>query len=403
MFINQKYHLSYCTNIHPGEDWAETFENIEKFVPEIASKVANGQAFGIGLRLSNLASEELGLGNTLKEFKTWLDNNNLYVYTMNGFPYGNFHREKVKDFVHHPDWTTDERVAYTIRLFKQLAYLLPANQSGSISTNPISYKYWHGEYAEDLDHIYSLSALNYAKVIAALYEIEKSTGKQLQLSIEPEPDGLMENSEEVVTYFNEYLVPIGCDFLVNEFGIEIDEAEKLVYKYINVCYDVCHFSLAYEDPEYSFKKFNDAGISIGKIQISAALKIIFNAGEVEETWKTLALFNESTYLHQVTEKVGDKVITYTDLPVILDRSKEFNEIRAHFHVPIFLERFGTLLSTQDQILKVIDYLKDHVVSNHLEVETYTWDVLPTELKSNLSDSIVRELLWMKVKLAETNA
>lgn len=403
MFIHQKYHLSYCTNIHPGEDWSETFENIEKYVPEIASKVANGQPFGIGLRLSNLASEELGLGNSLKEFKSWLDKNKLYVYTMNGFPYGNFHREKVKDFVHHPDWTTDERVAYTIRLFKQLAYLLPANQSGSISTNPISYKYWHGEYEEDLDHIYSVSALNYAKVVVALFEIEKSTGKQLQLSIEPEPDGLMENSEEVVTYFNEYLVPIGCDFLVSELGIEIDEAEKLVYKHINVCYDVCHFSLAYEDPEYSFKKFKDAGIGIGKIQISAALKIIFNADEVEETWETLALFNESTYLHQVTEKVGNKVVTYTDLPVILDRSKEFKEIRAHFHVPIFLERFGTLFSTQDQILKVLDYLKDHEVTRHLEVETYTWDVLPTELKSNLSNSIVRELLWMKEKLAETNA
>ncbi|MEA1785997.1 metabolite traffic protein EboE [Arenibacter sp. GZD96] len=403
MFINQKYHLSYCTNIHPGEDWAETFDNIEKFVPEIASKVADGQAFGIGLRLSNVASEELGLGNTLKEFKSWLDRNNLYVYTMNGFPYGNFHREKVKDFVHHPDWTTDERVAYTIRLFKQLAFLLPKNQYGSISTNPISYKYWHGSQEQDLEQVYKVSALNYAKVIASLCEIEKETGKLLQLSIEPEPDGLMENSTEVVSYFKQYLVPIGADYLVSELGVDADEAERLVYKHINVCYDVCHFSLAYEDPEYSFKTFKDAGIAIGKIQISAALKIIFNKDEVEETWNTLSLFNESTYLHQVTEKVGDKVITYTDLPVILDRSKEFKEIRAHFHVPIFLERFGTLLSTQDQILKVLNYLKNYEVTQHLEVETYTWGVLPTALKTNLSDSISRELLWMKGKLTETNA
>lgn len=403
MFINQKYHLSYCTNIHPGEDWTETFANIEKYVPEIASKVAIGQAFGIGLRLSNLASLELGLGTKLKEFKSWLEVNNLYVYTMNGFPYGNFHRERVKDFVHHPDWTTDERVDYTIRLFKQLAYLLPDNQRGSISTNPIGYKYWYGDLEEDLDHIRSLSATNYAKVILELYKIAQDTGKQLCLSIEPEPDGLMENSEEVVTYFSEYLVPIAGDYLTNELKLTAEEAEKLVYRHINVCYDVCHFSLAYEDPEYTFKKFKAAGIGIGKIQISAALKIIFNKNETEQTWETLALFNESIYLHQVTEKVGDKVITYGDLPMILDRSKEFKEIRAHFHVPIFLERFGTLFSTQDQIVKVLDYLKDYDVTNHLEVETYTWDVLPQELKSNLSDSIVRELLWMKEKLAETNA
>jgi hypothetical protein len=403
MFVDNRYHLSYCTNIHPGEDWAETFHNIEKYLPEIASKVANGQAFGIGLRLSNLASEELGLGSKLKEFKTWLDRNNLYVFTMNGFPYGNFHREKVKDFVHHPDWTTDERVTYTIRLFEQLAYLLPKNESGSISTNPISYKYWHGEYAEDLDHVLSVSALNYSKVVAALHKIERTTGKHLELSIEPEPDGLMENSEEVLNYFKEYVVPIATDYLGSELNLDPEKAEKLIYKHLNVCYDVCHFSLAYEEPATTFKKFEAAGIGIGKIQISAALKIIFNKEEVEETWATLALFNESTYLHQVTEKVGDKVITYTDLPVILGRSKEFKEIRAHFHVPIFLERFGTLLSTQDHILKVLDYLKDHEVTHHLEVETYTWDVLPSELKFNLSDSIVRELLWMKEKLAATHA
>lgn len=402
MLVNHKYHLTYCTNVHPGEDWKETFDNLAAYVPKIKGQVASEVPFGIGLRLSNLASLELGLEGELTKFKEWLQKNNLYVFTMNGFPYGNFHRERVKDLVHQPDWTTDDRVIYIIRLFKQLAYLLPDAMSGSISTSPITYRHWHKNNEEDLLQVFTKSALNYAKVVVALAKIEQKTGKHLHLNIEPEPDGLLENSDEVIQFFKNYLVPLGAKVVSNALRIPVSQAEKLVYRHINVCYDVCHFSLAYEAPKESFTKFRDAGIAVGKIQISAALKIIFDEVDADKTWETLALFNEATYLHQVTEKVGEKVITYADLPDILDRSKQFKEIRAHFHVPIFLERFGTLLSTQDQILAVLDYLKDHEVTDHLEVETYTWDVLPNELKTNLSDSIVRELLWMKEKLVQIN-
>lgn len=399
MLILNKYHLSYCTNVHPGEDWQETFDNLAAFLPGIRDKMAGDAPFGIGLRLSNLASLELGLGGELQKFKQWLQENKLYVFTMNGFPYGNFHGERVKDLVHRPDWTTEDRVTYTIRLFRQLAYLLPDKMSGSISTSPITYRHWHKSNKNVLDRVFTSSALNYAKVVTELCKIEQETGKHLHLNIEPEPDGLLENSEEVVRFFEEYLVPLAGKSVRDTMGVSLSKGERLVYRHINVCYDVCHFSLAYEEPEYSFKKFETAGIGIGKIQISAALKIIFDATNVDETWNTLAQFNEPTYLHQVTEKTGGKVKTYGDLPEVLKRPKQFKEIRAHFHVPLFLEKYGTLWSTQDQIIKVVEYLKTHKVTDHLEVETYTWEVLPGEFKSNLSDSIIRELLWVKEKLA----
>jgi len=143
MLVTDKYHLTYCTNIHPGKDWELTFTQLQTHVPTIKAKLAPTVPFGLGLRLSNLASEELDAGENLKHFKHWLQDNDIYVFTMNGFPYGNFHNESVKDKVHAPDWTTKERVVYTKRLFRQLAYLLPEGISGGISTSPISYKHWY--------------------------------------------------------------------------------------------------------------------------------------------------------------------------------------------------------------------------------------------------------------------
>ena len=174
--------------------------------------------------------------------------------------------------------------------------------------------------------------------------------------------------------------------------------EELVKRYITICYDICHFSLAYEHPSETFAKFKEAGIQVGKIQVSAALKILFTGKNREEVWKVLEKFNEPVYLHQVTEKIGERVKTYNDLPIVLEAKKEVDELRAHYHVPIFLERFGALDSTQDQILDTLDYLKKDSLTEHLEIETYTWDVLPEGLKENLSHSIVREIEWLKAHI-----
>lgn len=396
MFVNNTYHLTYCTNIHPGADWKSTFESLKQYVPKIRDQVSMGRPFGIGLRLSNKASEELNEGRKLAEFKTWLNENRLYVFTMNGFPYGNFHNEKVKDRVHAPDWTTDERVTYTKRLFGQLAFLIPEGISGGISTSPISYKHWHD--VSTMGDVFVKGAKNLSEIVLQLHKIEKDTGKYLHLDIEPEPDGLLENSDEVVHFFKEYLIPTAKDRIAESLGIQGSLAEELVYRHINICYDICHFSLAYEAPEETLRKFSKIGIKVGKIQVSSALKIVFNDSDRDQIWESLALFDEPTYLHQVTEKIGDTVRTYNDLPIVLKEKKDFSELRAHFHVPIFLEKFDKLYSTQDHILKVVDYLGQHKVSDHLEIETYTWEVLPDVLKVDLSESIIREIKWLIPKL-----
>lgn len=399
MLVSDHFHLSYCTNIHPGQDWDTTFQSIKEYVPIIKQALAPDRPFGIGLRLSNKASEELDLDHHLTDFKEWLDNNHVYVFTLNGFPYGNFHNERVKENVHAPDWTTVERLHYTQRLFRQLAILVPEGATGGISTSPIGYKH-NFNNESDLNTALSTGAEQMIKVVAQLYNIEKTTGTYLHLDIEPEPDGLLENSDELISFFNGYLLPVASKELPSLLGIPESAVNKMVKRYITLCYDICHFSLAYEEPEDTFKKLKSEEIQVGKIQVSAALKIRFNGKDDDEIWKTLEAFDEPTYLHQVTEKIGTSVKTYPDLPEVLKHKKKVAELRAHFHVPIFLERFGKLYSTQDHIVKTLRLLGNNPISEHLEVETYTWDVLPKALKEDLATSIIRELHWCKSQLEE---
>lgn len=398
MIVGNQYHLTYCTNIHPGQDWKSTFASLKAHVPEIMSSLGRNTAFGLGLRLSNRASEELAEGKNLPEFKNWLEANHIYVFTMNGFPYGNFHGETVKDKVYLPDWTSPDRLSYTLRLFEQLAYLLPDGIDGGISTSPISYKRWHNDQ-NTRKNTFIAAVGNLVRITVFLRELEETKGHYMHLDLEPEPDCFLENTADVFNFYENYLLPLGSEMLVEQLSVSKEQAEQLLLRYICICYDICHFSLAYEDPAYTFSHWARLGINVGKIQISAALKILAT-DPMEPLWEDLSRFNEPTYLHQVTQIADGEFRSFPDLPVVLETKPEFKELRAHYHVPVFLEKFGSLYSTQDHIRKVFACLGDHKLCNHLEIETYTWDVLPENLKTEINSSIVREYKWVLDRLEQ---
>ncbi|MEB2782505.1 metabolite traffic protein EboE [Algoriphagus sp. C2-6-M1] len=397
------FHLSYCSNIHPGESWEATFENLKKYIPEIKDRLHVDKPFGIGLRISHEASLLLENPVQLTKFKSWLEANHAYVFTLNGFPYGDFHRTTVKDQVHFPDWTTTDRRDYTIRSFRILAQLLPEGLDGGISTSPISYRHWFKSKAA-LDAGMLTATQHLLEVVSELVEIKKQTGKSLHLDIEPEPDGILENSEEMIRLFSEWLLPLGKPWLAEKFNISEELAEEYLKEHIQVCYDVCHFAIVYEKPADTFAKFQKAGIKIGKIQISAALKVLIPAEpEARDLVKVKLLpFEESTYLHQVVARLKNGTLkSYPDLPQalkVLGNTNE-DEWRIHFHVPVFLDNYGALASTQDQISIVLnEILKNPSLTNHLEVETYTWEVLPEDTRLSLGESISRELEWVINKM-----
>ncbi|WP_161888469.1 metabolite traffic protein EboE [Pontibacter russatus] len=400
MYLDTGHHLSYCTNIHPGETWAEVFQQLKTYLPPLKQKLSPERPFGIGLRLSNLASEELLQGNQLQEFRQWLQEQDLYVFTMNGFPYGGFHHQAVKDDVHKPDWTTQERLEYTKRLAHILAELLPEGMEGGISTSPLSYKLWFPkEETSKIKSAFSTATDHLVSLVETLLQLKADTSKTIHIDIEPEPDGLLENSDEFISYYREWLLPAAEKALSESRGLSKEEARTAVLQHIQLCYDVCHFALAYEKPAEVFAKIRKAGISIGKIQLSAALKTDLPK-DVEmrgELAGTLARFAESTYLHQVVERGDDgKLTQYPDLPLALEHIRKPNAVewRTHFHVPLFTQTYSGLASTQQDIVEVLQYIQQEPLTQHLEVETYTWDVLPEDMKKELSESIQRELEWV---------
>ncbi len=397
-------HLTYCTNIHPGEEWKAVFSQLKKNVPPLKQRLSPEAPFGIGLRLSAVAARQLLEDENMPVLKKWLNSEDLYVFTINGFPYGSFHGTVVKDKVYKPDWTTKERLDYTLDLVTILKKLLPEGIEGGISTSPLSYKYWiEGNDNATRENIFALSTEHLARAAYKMAEVRKASGKVIHLDIEPEPDCLLENSVETVDFFTDWLFPAGSKYLAEEYGIEKEQALEMLQNHIRVCYDTCHFAVEYETPELAIQAFKKAGIRIGKTQISAALKARFETtSQKKAVIQRLQEFEEDTYLHQVIERDSYNALTqYRDLQdafaSFVNYENDMNgytEWRIHFHVPIFADAFDGLESTRDDITKSLNILLQETDCTHFEIETYTWNVLPDYLKTNILDSIEREYRWV---------
>ena len=354
---------------------------------------------GIGLRLSNSASLDIQAAEELKEFKEWLTANNAYVFTMNGFPYGDFHHAVVKDNVHAPDWTSKERVDYTIRLFNTLAKLLPEGMEGGISTSPLSYRFWFPD-KDDFQNAVLIATKNIIEIAEELIRIGQNTGVKMHLDIEPEPDGILESASEFIDWFENVLMPLSKQILPGRLNISKEEAEQLIKEHICLCYDVCHFAIGYESHADVIELLGNKGIRVGKIQISAALKadLPLNPELRSGIANAFANYNEPTYLHQVVARKDDGLLVrYRDLPEALSdyTNPLVREWRAHFHVPVFIRELGLLQSTQEDIIEVLKIQNNRPFTGHMEVETYTWEVLPEALKAPIRESIVRELNWVR--------
>lgn len=393
---DDRFQLTYCTNVHPGAGWADVLANLERFVPPLKARFAPDRPFGIGLRLSNIDSVELLDGDNLAEFKQWLTANGCYVSTMNGFPYGPFHQTAVKEHVHAPDWRRDDRVDYTLRLATILAAILPDGEDGGISTSPLSYAGW---VERDDRDAWETMTWNILRVGEFLIRHKIVTGQVIHLDIEPEPDGLLGSMAELIDYVEGWLLPLGIRSLSDRLSVSKEAARRELLEHVRVCFDTCHVALGYEDPELVLDRFDDLGIKVGKIQVSSALKIKMPpAGEeripVEEA---LVPFDEPTYLHQVIQRNNDgELVRYPDLPVAMPliHDDEAVEWRVHFHVPIFVEHYATFGSTQETIVETLDLVRRRGFTDQLEIETYTWDVLPKAMKVELGSSIAREYEWV---------
>ena len=384
-------HLTYCLNIHPGERWPDNFAAIKEKALAVKERVAPDQWFGLGLRIAHHAATRLCAEEALiHEARDFFAEHQLYPFTINGFPYGRFHAGPVKEKVYEPDWRTPERRDYTLQLADIFTHFLPPEVDGSISTVPCSFKPWITNDGEKF-----LMARNLAAVVAYLAAIRDDTGQEIHLGLEPEPDCYLETTNEMIAFYKDALLTVGVEEVARIMSCGRGYAEELLRRHLGVCFDTCHVALQFEDLVQSWRAYRAAGIRISKVQLSAALAAPSNP----ETWNALRPFAEPVYLHQVKAiaRSGARIAWY-DLPEALQELSNFpdvEELRVHFHVPLFMPAVGVLSSTASALTPDFFHELRSGTCSHLEIETYTFDVLPPEHNpGDVIKSIAREYAWV---------
>ena len=389
-------HLTYCTNIHAGESWDEVRESLEAHLPRIKATVSPRAPLGLGLRLSAVAAQALSQPAAFDELRSLLSRHDLYVFTINAFPYGPFHGTRVKEDVYQPDWLTAERLTYTDQSAAILARLLPEGMAGSVSTVPGTFK----AVAAMRRDAPRAMADTMARHAGTLVKLQRETGREVVLALEPEPCCFLETIEETLAFFRDHLhTDTSAEIVAQATGLSLDAAGEALRRHLGICYDICHGAVEFEDPADAFARLSAAGIRIAKLQLSSALRLPAVGADTE---RTLAAFDDGVYLHQVVERRNGALTRYVDLApafAALRAGKAGGEWRVHCHVPVFLEVAGKFHSTQPTLKAALACVKSGFVAPHLEVETYTWDVLPPELRQgNRADAIAREMRWVLEEL-----
>lgn len=388
---NPDMHLTYCLNIHPGERLQDVVASIETHAAKVKSNVAPQSEFGLGLRLGAQAVEEISREG-IDQLKDVIRRSGMYVFTVNGFPYGGFHGGRVKEDVYAPDWRDERRVAYTNSLISLLAQLLPSGVAGSISTVPVAYASWiKGE--GDVERALGLLM----KTVKHCVDVERETGATVRIALEPEPDCYLQRTDDAVNFFSRYVFGKGPALLVKMCGMSVKEAEEAVIKHLGVCFDTCHSAVQFEDPVDSMSRMTAEGIGIFKVQISSAVRAVVSDG----VRRRLAGFIDPVYLHQTGVRGQDgEVIFYPDLDQqVIDGLQDGDEVRTHFHVPLWLEEVDGMGGTAEGLSGEFFDLLRAGITEHIEAETYTFGILPESMSGlDVTQNIVRELDWVQRRL-----
>jgi len=397
MNLGRLGHLSYSTLVHPGDNWELMSQSLHTYVPKVKARVSPNQPFGLSLRLAAPSAELLVKDKSARDaLKRFLAENDLYLYTVNAFPYGAFKDTIVKEQVYEPDWRSEERTQYTINVADILADVAPADLAPSIQSAPLGFK--PRVTGPDVVDSYTEHVL---RVVAHLVGIEARTGKTVTLGLEPEPHCFLETTDETIEYFKNRLYSgPSAERLAKLASIPISDAIGALRRHLGIVFDIGHQAVGFEDIPVSLQKLVDAGVPILKLQEVAAM---YMPQVTDETIEALQRFAKTVYLSQTVQKKDGKITKFLNLEDAFAARKADpgpREWRTHFHVPVFLDdlggAFGTTRFALEQALKMH---KEKPLSGQLEIETYTWDVLPDHLKTgDIVDYVCREIEWVRGQL-----
>jgi hypothetical protein len=389
-------HLTYSTLVHPGDNWDEIWNSLTTYVPKVKERFSPDQRFGVSLRLAAESAQTLVSSRTERDkLKKFLDDNDMYLYTVNAFPYGPFKGRIVKEQVYEPDWRTDERTQYTINVAEVLADVAPEGSAPSIQSPPLGFK--PRVTGPDVVDAFTEHIL---RVAAHLIELKERTNRTVGLALEPEPYCFLETTDETVAYFTNHLYSgKSAARLAKLARIPISEAHAALRRHVGTVFDICHQAVEYEDISVSLQKLVDAGIPVFKLQEAAAIQV---PQVNEKAIDVLHRYAQTIYLTQTKERKEGKDKMFLNLEDAFEAWKSNpgpREWRTHIHVPVFLDDLGAFRTTRFAIEDALKFHKANPVSRQLEIETYTWDVLPDSLKTgNIVDYVCKELEWVKGQL-----
>jgi sugar phosphate isomerase/epimerase len=366
--------LCYCTNVHPGNTLDEVLAGLDKHAVAVARRRTAPTAVGLWLARSVMDDVLAPAGR--RRLCEFLERRRMSCYTLNAFPFGDFHGKRVKENVYRPDWADPARVAYTLDCAAALADLLPPGGEGSLSSLPLSFKPFHsGEPPMDAFCEHVLGAAR------KLHRLWRDTGRRIRLAVEPEPFCVLETTAEAIAFFDRLFARADAAGL-----------EPIVREYVGLCYDVCHQAVEFEDVAASIADIRKADIRINKVHITCAIELRDPAGN-EAGRKALAGFVEERYLHQTFARTPDgRVLKAVDLTEELALRPGADWLsakawRVHFHVPVGAEHLGPLHTTRDVLRQALAAVAKLPYAPHLEVETYTWNVLPPEQRQALAPDL----------------
>ena len=387
--------LGYGMNVHAGSDVRTTLDAIRSTVLPLKARLGVHGPFGLAVRWSAAGLEAREDLETLRGLSR---DHDLRVFTGNAFVHGDFHGRPLKDAVYRPAWGeavaggTDPRRRYTETFAAALARLAGPGSTVSLSTSPCAWKGWGraGE-SERLGRF----AAQLRQVATALRALEDDCGVHVELGLEPEPGCTIETTAEMLA------------FARGPLAAALDAAGTDLGPYLGVCYDVCHQAVEWEDVQTNLRALRAAGLRIVKLQASCALELPDPADASARA--ALARFDEPVYLHQVGARDADgRVHVAEDLGQVLQDPAWHarGPWRSHFHVPVFRrEVAGGLRTTQPDLERALRLVAREDITRHIEIETYTWDVLPDAEKFagsgfDLVAALEREMRWVLGILAE---
>ncbi len=388
--------LGYCTNVHAGATLIEMIGNLAACSTSVRARYCPDRELPIGMWFMADVLQSIHQNRQGMDLIEFLWDHQLAPFTINGFPFGCFHDPVVKHQVYHPNWLDDRRVEYSKNLPRPLRGVEMPGGELSISTLPIGWKH------DIATSIVSVAVGNLWECVRSLARLSVDDVAVIHLDLEPEPGCFLETSSDVVSFFEQFV------FELHAGDAFIEDSTPIFRKHLRICHDICHAAVMFEDQREMLKRYDDAGIKIGKVQVSNAIRVDFDALSPPEKLEALAQlksFEEDRYPHQtcIRDNATGAITFHEDLPLATAAAEQagepVGEWRVHFHVPVYLESFGLLGTTRDYIDDLLDLMPAHPEIHHFEVETYAWDVLPDELKrESLAEGIADELIWTRARM-----